>query len=108
MHVQRTTLQVNFKLRMPVDQYLALCAAAAPAIAEVPGLQWKLFTLAKNDDAAGGVYLFADRASAESYAAGPILGGLRDHPGIRDLSIRLMDVNEELSHVTSLARSRSE
>lgn len=105
--MQRTTLQVNFRLTIPTDDYLALCAGAAPAIAQVPGLHWKLFTLDEQGSAGAGIYLFADRASAEAYVAGPILGGLKDHPGITDLSIRVLDVDEQLSEITGSGRKAS-
>jgi hypothetical protein len=106
--MQRTTLQVNFKLDFPTEDYLALCATAAPAIAKVPGLLWKLFTLDEDHSTAAGIYLFADRASAEAYLATPIVGGLRDHPGITDLSVRMMDVDEELTKFTGPPNERSE
>jgi len=104
----RTTLQVNFRLTVPTEEYRDLCAAAAPVIAEVPGLHWKLFTLDAGRSAAAGIYLFDDRASAEAYVAGPIVGGLREHSGIADLTIRLMDVDEVLSQLTGPADERSE
>jgi len=105
--MQRTTLQVNFKLRVPTEDYRALCAAAAPAIADMPGLVWKLFTLDEKASTAAGLYLFADRASAEAYVGSPIIGGLRDHPGIAELEVRMMDVDEELSQITGPARART-
>jgi hypothetical protein len=96
----RTTIQINFRLKLPVEDYQALCSSAAPAIAEVPGLQWKLFALDREDTAAAGIYLFSDRAAAEAYVEGPIVGGLRSHPGIADLSTRMMEVDESLSRIT--------
>jgi hypothetical protein len=100
----RTTIQINFRLELPVEDFQALCADAAPAIAEVPGLQWKLFTLDREDTTAAGIYLFADRATAEAYVEGPIVGGLRSHPGIADLSIRMMEVDEDPSRITGPGR----
>lgn len=106
--MQRTTLQVNFALRLPTEDYRALCEHVAPAIARVPGLAWKLFTLDEKAATAAGLYLFADRASAEAYVASPILGGLRAHPGIAELSIRMMSVDEELSQITAPDRERTQ
>jgi Putative mono-oxygenase ydhR len=106
--MQRTTLQVNFKLAFPAEAYRTLCATAAPAIAKVPGLLWKLFTLDEDDSTAAGIYLFADRVSAEAYLATPIFGGLRSHPGITDLLVRVMDVDEELTQFTGPTNERSE
>lgn len=100
----RTTIQINFRLKLPVEDYQAMCVSSAPAIADVPGLQWKLFALDGEDAAAAGIYLFADRAAAEAYVEGPILGGLRSHPGIADLSIRMMELDEGLSRITGPGR----
>src|SRR5215468_7577818 len=106
--MQRTTLQVNFKLSVPTQDYRTLCATAAPAIAKVPGLHWKLFTLDERASTAAGIYLFGDRASAEAYVASPIIAGLRDHPGIGELSIRIMEVDEALSRITGPAREQKQ
>lgn len=106
--MQRTTLQVHFKLRLPTEDYRALCAHVAPAIASMPGLHWKLFTLDEKTSTAAGLYLFADRASAEAYVASPIIGGLRAHPGIAELSIRMMAVDEEASQITAPDRERTQ
>ncbi len=106
--MQRMTLQVHFKLRMPIEDYRALCAAVAPAIANMPGLHWKLFTLDEKESTVASLYLFADRASAEACVAGPIIGGLREHPGIAELSIRMMAVDEELSKITAPDRERTQ
>lgn len=106
--MQRTTLQVNFALKVPTEEYRALCAHVAPAIARVPGLHWKLFTLDEKESTAAGLYLFADRASAEAYVASPIIVGLREHPGIAELSIRMMGVDEELSQITGPTRARTQ
>jgi hypothetical protein len=104
----RTTIQINFRLELPVEEFRSLCAGAAPEIAAVPGLQWKLFTLDEDDAAAAGIYLFDDRASAEAYVEGPIVAGLRGHPGIVDLSIRLMEVDEDSSRITGPGRNAIE
>jgi hypothetical protein len=100
----RTTVQINFKLKLPIEEYQALCTGAAPAIADVPGLQWKLFALDREDTAAAGIYLFADRATAEAYVEGAILDSLRSHPGIADVSIRLMELDEGATRVTGPGR----
>jgi hypothetical protein len=100
----RTTIQINFKLELPVAEYRALCSDAAPAIAEVPGLQWKLFSLDAKARAAAGIYLFDHRAAAEAYVEGPIVHGLRNHPGIADLSIRMLEVDEGSTRLTGPGR----
>ena len=106
--MSRTSVQVNFKLQMPIGEYLALCRQAAPAIAQVPGLESKLFTLDEDEAAAGGIYVFVDRASADAYVAGPFIGGLRNRAGVTELSIRAMAIEENLSRITSKSTGRTE
>ena len=45
----------------------AMLRDLAASIAEEPGLIWKIWTASATEGRAGGVYLFADRASAEAY-----------------------------------------
>jgi hypothetical protein len=99
---------MNFRLMLPVEDYRTLCADAAPEIADVRGLQWKLFVLDREETAAAGIYLFADRAAAEAYVEGPIVAALRSHPGIVDLSIRMMEVDEDLTRITGPGRQATE
>jgi hypothetical protein len=106
--MQRTTIQINYRLTIPTEDYRALCADAAPAIAKVPGLEWKLFALGDDGRSAAGIYLFTDRSSAEAYVQGPIIEGLRSHPGITDVSIRMMELEEEASRITGPSRARAE
>lgn len=58
----------DFPARPPggPDQSAAL-RALAEDIAQEPGLLWKIWTESAAEKRAGGVYLFADRASAEAY-----------------------------------------
>jgi hypothetical protein len=85
---------------MPVTEYEGLCEHAAPAIAAVEGLLWKIFLLDAERQSAGGHYLFQSRAAAEAYVAGPIIAQLRQHPGIRNLTVRQYDIQEAPTKVT--------
>ncbi|MBR0680659.1 YdhR family protein [Roseomonas eburnea] len=66
----------------------------------VPGLQWKIWLDGEEERRAGGIYLFADRAAAEAYVAGPIVGRMKANPDITDLQIRLFDVRERMTAIT--------
>lgn len=67
----------------------------------VPGLQWKIWLDGEEDRRAGGIYLFADRAAAEAYVAGPIVARMKANPEIADLQIRIFDVRERMSAITN-------
>jgi hypothetical protein len=63
-------LIMDFPARPPGGEaQAAALRALAEGIAREPGLLWKLWTEDRAGGRAGGVYLFADRASAEAYHA---------------------------------------
>ncbi|MEB3269151.1 MAG: YdhR family protein [Leptolyngbya sp.] len=72
----------------------------AHAIAQWPGLVWKLWIADPDQTRYGGVYLFADEASAHGYLNGPIVAGIRDLPGVSDFTAQLFDINAPLSALT--------
>ena len=67
---------------------------------DVPGLLWKIWLDGDAERLAGGIYMFEERASAEAYAAGPIVARLRDHPDLSDLDVRIFGVRERMSEIT--------
>jgi len=61
-------LQVDFPFNGPFgDEMGAALADLARSINEEPGFQWKIWTENEREKSAGGVYLFADEASASAY-----------------------------------------
>ena len=44
--------------------------------------------------------MFADRAAAEAYAAGPIVARLRDNPDLSEVDVRIFDVRRRMSEIT--------
>jgi hypothetical protein len=66
----------------------------------VPGLLWKIWLDGEDERRAGGIYLFADRAAAEAYVAGPIVARMKANLDIEELEIRLFDVRERMSAIT--------
>jgi Putative mono-oxygenase ydhR len=68
---------------------------------DVAGLQWKIWLDGADERLAGGIYLFADRAAAEAYAAGPIVARMKANPDIQELSIRIFDVRQRMSEITN-------
>ena len=53
----------------------------------------------KNHEA-GGIYLFRDEPSANAYLNGEIVMGLKKQPTLMDISAKLFDIEESLTHKT--------
>lgn len=70
----------------------------ARRIAEVPGLICKVWTENPGTGEAGGIYLFEDEASLDSYLAGKI--ERMKASGIEGVRARKFDVNERLTQIT--------
>ena len=66
----------------------------------VPGLLWKIWLDGTDERRAGGIYMFADRAAAEAYAAGPIVARLRENPDLSEVDVRIFDVRQRMSEIT--------
>ena len=72
----------------------------AHKIAVWPGLLWKIWIADTAQLIFGGIYLFADEASAKAYLDGPIGQSIRAIPGISDFDAQLFEVEEALSALT--------
>ncbi len=72
-------------------------AADAHAMREAPGLQWKIWLRDPDTRSRGGIYLFADRESAQDWADRIDEGLPGNH---RDLSVRIFEINEDATRVT--------
>ena len=70
----------------------------ARRIADVPGLICKVWTENPETGEAGGIYLFEDEASLDSYLEGKI--ERMKASGIEDIRARKFDVNERLTQIT--------
>ena len=66
----------------------------------VDGLQWKIWIDAPDEPRVGGIYLFATRAQAEAYLAGPIVARLRASPDVENLDARIFAVRDRMSAIT--------
>lgn len=93
-------LQVNFKLNVPTAEFQKVCDAVAQPIADVPGLQWKVWLLNEQEREAGGIYLFKDDQSLNGYLSGPIVAQIKSHPAMRDINVKRFDVMEEVTATT--------
>ncbi len=77
-----TVLHLRFKLRVPPRALLAESRAAATKIASVEGLIWKIWVLQEKESEVGGIYLFANRETAEAYLNHPVIQAVRNRPAV--------------------------
>ena len=92
-------VQFDFKYQGPWGKEKARnLRAHAESITGEPGFIWKIWTENPKTEEAGGIYLFADEASARAY--------LEKHKarlkqfGAADVTARLYEINEDLTAIT--------
>ena len=91
-------VQFDFPYEGPFgDEMAAAYRGLAESINEEPGFLWKIWLENAATAESGGIYLFADAASAEAY--------VRKHAarlgefGITNINAKVFDVNVELTRV---------
>jgi len=67
---------------------------------DLPGLAWKIWLDAPEEKRTGGIYCFQDRASAEAYVNGPLLGRHRANPALSNLTVTMSDTRDEMGRIT--------
>jgi hypothetical protein len=92
-------LQINFPSNGPWGNDMAQAYTdLAQTISETPGLLWKIWIENSNAGETGGIYLFSDEASLDTF--------LKEHTerlnsfGIEDINAKKFDVNEPLTQIT--------
>jgi len=95
-----TVLHMRLKLRVPPNVFLVNSREAATVIASVEGLIWKIWILQQEELEMGGMYLFANRETAEAYLNGPVVQAVRSNPAVVSTESRLWDVESSLSAIT--------
>jgi len=95
-----TVLHMRFKLRVPPHVLFARSREAATVIASVEGLIWKIWVLQEEEFEIGGMYLFANRETAEAYLNHPIVQVLTSNPAVVSTQSQLWDVENSLSALT--------
>jgi hypothetical protein len=93
-------LQINFKVNAAPADYEMVCDSISQAIANVPGLLWKVWVLNEEEKEAGGIYLFKDEQSLRNYLTGPIAMRIKNHPALSELSAKRFDVMKDVTAVT--------
>ena len=98
MHVQIITFGLK---GLSDEEYHSHCEAIAPAFAQLPGLASKTWLANAETTTYGGVYLWRDRLSMESYERSDIYGGMLANPHLEGLVARSFPVVEEATEITS-------
>src|SRR4029077_12472064 len=87
-------------LRVPPDVLLAKSRGAASIIASVEGLIWKIWLMQEKEFEMGGMYLFANRETAEAYLNHPVVQAVCSNPAVVSTQSQLWDVESSLSALT--------
>ena len=93
-------LQINFKFNVSKGEYEAAANSLAGEFAKVDGLRWKVWILNEAENEAGGIYLFNDESSLDSFLGGPLAAQVQSHPAIEDMTAKKFDVMPDVTAVT--------
>jgi hypothetical protein len=94
-------LLITFTSTAEEAELRAMASQFADSLQGLPGLITKAWLA--DGSTQGGFYLFADRASADAYASGPLVAGLRSYPAFGEFTVRGFAVDPELSARTGIA-----
>ncbi|HEY3253609.1 MAG TPA: YdhR family protein [Polyangiaceae bacterium] len=106
--MNRQCVHVDIDLNVSTDEWLRHCQRVVGMMLSVSGLEWKLWVASPAANAAGGIYLFRDEATAAAYVSGPVLAALRSNPQVRDVRVRVYAVDDDLSRRTYAVAARQE
>lgn len=93
-------LQINFKFDLSKSEYEEVAGQLAQSFAELGGLRWKIWIMNAAEREAGGVYLFDDEASVQTFLNGPLAAQVKSHPSLSDLSAKVFDVMDAPTKIT--------
>jgi heme-degrading monooxygenase HmoA len=93
---------VQFKLAgIDPAEYEAHAERIAPAFARMPGLIAKAWLADPDENAYGGVYLWADRDAAEAYADGELFAAARGNPAFAGFRSTILDTLDGATALTT-------
>jgi Putative mono-oxygenase ydhR len=96
------TRVVTFRLDgITPAEYREHAVAVAPAFTTWPGLLAKVWIADDDAGTYGGIYLFADRASADHTRDSDLYRSMAANPAFADLSVREFDVLDEPTAITA-------
>jgi hypothetical protein len=95
-------LIINFTLDgMSEQEYRQVCDAVAPAFAEVPGLQSKVWLADGEANVYGGVYAFESDTDVDRFLSSQLFTDIGAHPNLVNAEARRFHVLEEPTRVTN-------
>lgn len=95
-----TIVQFNFKLNMSGKEYERAIATLAQAMADVAGLEWKIWLLNESTHEAGGICLFENEDAANAFLHGPLVAQVTSAPSITEFHTMQLDVLRTLTLIT--------
>jgi hypothetical protein len=96
----QSLVEINFKLTVSGAEYEQAVAPLAQTVADVDGLQWKIWLLNEHEHEAGGVYLFADAASARAFLESALVAQVKSAPILSDFRTAQFDMIDSLTAIT--------
>ena len=99
----KKVLQINFTLKVKTPELFQAFQRQAPRFGpsgDVKGLKWKIWLLNESNNSAGGIYLFEDQASVDSYLGGDIVKMMKNSPALSNMEIKVFDFIPELTKIS--------
>ena len=93
-------LQINFKFSVTKTEYEQAANSLANEFADVDGLRWKIWILNETENEAGGIYLFNDDSSLQSFLTGSLASKVKSHPAFSDMSAKQFELVSDATAIT--------
>ena len=93
-------LQINFRYGVSKEDYVGAVSALANDFAAVKGLCWKIWLLNEDKSEAGGLMLFEDQKSLDTFLNSPLAAKVTGHPALSGFSIRQFGVMKKETSIT--------
>jgi hypothetical protein len=93
-------LQINFNFNVTSGEYEQAAKSLADQFANLPGLMWKIWIMDEDKNEAGGIYLFEDETSLNTYLNGPLAKTVTSHPAFSNFSVKPFAVMYKLTEIT--------
>jgi hypothetical protein len=98
--MQQTLITIRYSISGDPSRFRSGMEKAAATIAATPGLIWKIWGFDTDHSVGISAYLFESERAAASFALGPVIRGLRNHPDVDEVSLEIAPVDRELSERT--------
>ena len=93
-------VEIGFKLALSGKEYEQSIASFAQAVADVAGLQWKIWLLNGSTHESRGICLFEDEKSANAFVHGPLIAQVSTSPSIAELNVAQFSILNSLTMIT--------